>query len=139
MPVPVQKLLSIAGSVIALLSAVFMLKGANWARWIFIIWGAVGALCGLINVGFALLLLPSLIIYVASATLLMQKEISDFFTRHPESPSAPIDVDPSKLSESEMELYRKGVCPMCKEKINRDYTKCFSCGFDFNENNLMDM
>lgn len=38
--------------------------------------------------------------------------------------------------QQQKELYKKGICPLCKEKIDPKYTKCFACDFDFYENKL---
>ena len=38
--------------------------------------------------------------------------------------------------QQQKELYQRGVCPQCKEKIDFKYTKCFACDFDFFENKL---
>ena len=70
--------------VVTLLIAAFMLKGAGWARWLFIGWGAFGIL---LTYGFGALffnptyIIPRLLIYVPFTVVLLNKNSSEFFSR----------------------------------------------------------
>jgi hypothetical protein len=66
---------------VGLLSGVFMLKGAAWARWLYIGWGALGILVNFGNFGFTLFAIPGLVVYTLLTAILLRKNSSDFFSR----------------------------------------------------------
>ncbi len=71
-----------AGLSVMLIAGRFMLKGANWARWLYVIWGAVSiALCLVTFYGPILLLVPGLIFYAIFVGLLFQSESTAFFKK----------------------------------------------------------
>ena len=43
-PIPAQYFMMFAGLLVSIVSGIFMLKGANWARMLYIIWSALGVL-----------------------------------------------------------------------------------------------
>jgi hypothetical protein len=62
-----------------LLSGVFMLKGANWARLLYIGLGGLNVLIGILKYGFTPRILPSLVIYAVLTVVLSTNKSSDFF------------------------------------------------------------
>src|SRR6266404_7912081 len=62
-PIPLQYLMSFLGLIIAITAGIFMLKGANWARMLYIGWGAFGLLFGLFTSPLKLMLIPGVVIY----------------------------------------------------------------------------
>lgn len=80
-PVAFQKVIGFVGLVVTLLSGVFMLKGAGWARWLYIGWSGVGGLLMFWNIGFTPLVIPGLVKYAVFTAVLLQKKSSDFFSR----------------------------------------------------------
>ena len=78
-PVALQVVFGFVGLVITLVSGIYILKGASWARWLYIGWGACGIFFSLANLGFSLLILPGLIFYALFTAVLLQKESSTYF------------------------------------------------------------
>src|SRR5436189_1660911 len=62
-PVPVQYAIIFMGLLISVVSAFFMLRGANWARMLYIVWGAISLLFGLFTSPAKLMLIPGILIY----------------------------------------------------------------------------
>lgn len=99
-----------------------------------------------------------LTIAALAGAILVAKNISPHFSRQPDRHAGTADNNTSRQEQqdsrrdtgtpddnasdisksSSVVLFQKGVCPECKEKISADYTKCFSCGYDFYDNKLID-
>lgn len=79
-PIPVQLAFGLAGLAVSLACGVSMLKGANWARVLYLSWGVVGLLVGIVNVGGIQRMLPGAVILAATAYFLTRKPASAFFT-----------------------------------------------------------
>ncbi len=80
LPVAFLKVYQLVCGFVGLLSGVFMLKGAAWARWLYIGWGAFGILVNFVNFGFTLFALPGLVTYTLLTAVLLRKNSSDFFS-----------------------------------------------------------
>ena len=79
-PVPVQYFMMFAGVLISIVSGIFMLKGANWARMLYIIWGALGFLFSLITSPAKLVLIPGFLVYAIVVFFLLRPKATAFFT-----------------------------------------------------------
>jgi len=79
-PVPVQYLTFFAGVIISTVCAIFMLRGANWARLLYICWGAFGYLI----VFFMSPEKPVLgvVFYLVILFFLLRPKASAYFTQH---------------------------------------------------------
>lgn len=82
-----QRLFALAQFLILGVTGVFMLKGANWARWLYVISSAIGILVNIFTMGFTLLLLPVTVFYAAILSVLFADASTIFFTQRNPSPS----------------------------------------------------
>jgi hypothetical protein len=88
LPVAFLNVYQLVCGAVGFLSGLFMLKGAAWARWLYVGWGAFGVLVNVGNFGFSLFVLPGLVIYVLLTAILLRKNSSDFFSeRYGKKPS----------------------------------------------------
>jgi len=88
MPLEIQKLFGWLGLVSMLLCGVGSFKGVNWSRWLYVCWGGIGVVVSLLNIGFTLMMVPSLIIYVVVASILFSSKSTAFFAEHSASRSS---------------------------------------------------
>ncbi len=79
-PVPVQYFISFVGLLISIVSAIFMLRGANWARMLYIVLRAIGFLFSLFTSPAKLLLIPGFFIYAVFVFFLLRPKASAYFT-----------------------------------------------------------
>jgi hypothetical protein len=78
-PVSVQYLMLFAGLLISIVSGIFMLKGANWARMLYVIWGAIGFLVSLFTTPAKLMIIPGLVVYAIIVFFLFRPKASAYF------------------------------------------------------------
>jgi hypothetical protein len=81
LPIPAQFAMTYISLAISIISGIFMLRGANWARFLYIIWGAIGFLISLATSPAKLLLIPGIIIYGIIVFLLLRPNANAFFSR----------------------------------------------------------
>lgn len=81
LPVPAQFVMMYVGLAISITSGIFMLRGANWARFLYIIWGAIGLLIGLATSPAKLMLIPGIIVYGIIVFFLLRPNADAFFSR----------------------------------------------------------
>jgi hypothetical protein len=80
-PIPAQFVIMYVGLAISITSGIFMLRGANWARFLYIIWGVIGLLVGLATSPTKLLLIPGIIVYGIIVFFLLRPNAGTFFSR----------------------------------------------------------
>lgn len=83
LPVAMQYLESFLGYAVAIVAGVYLLRGENWARWLYVYWAGLSFALALMNDGlqirpFVFLLLNGVLIF-----LLMRPPAADFFGRKP--------------------------------------------------------
>lgn len=79
-PVAVQYFMSFAGLLISIVAAIVMLRGANWGRMLYVIWGAIGFLISLFTSPAKLMLIPGILIYAIFVFFLFRPKASAYFT-----------------------------------------------------------
>lgn len=77
-PIPLQFAVSYVNSMIFVVCGIFMLRGTNWARFLYIIWGAVGVLYNLITSP-SKFSIVYVVIYGILAYLLLHPIANEFF------------------------------------------------------------
>ena len=80
MPIPLQLLLIYIGLLITFVSGIGMLNKQNWARFLFVIWGATGFLIQLFISPMKLALLPSILIFIIIALFLFRPAANSYFS-----------------------------------------------------------
>jgi len=75
----IMVILSWINAIVFLISGIFMQLRMNWARYLFILWGAIAIIISFIMVQPWTLVIPSLIIYLIFAYFLLVKSASAYF------------------------------------------------------------
>jgi hypothetical protein len=78
-PIPIQYAIGYAGLLIRIVCGIAMLKGKNWARCIYIIWGLVGFIIGMTTSPMKIALIPGLLLLGAIAFFLFHPEANAYF------------------------------------------------------------
>jgi hypothetical protein len=86
-PVPLQFVMMYVGLSISMACGIYMLKGANWARLLYIGWGAFGFLVSLLTSPTKLLLIPGVVVFAVFVILLTRPKATVFFKNQPLPPS----------------------------------------------------
>jgi hypothetical protein len=81
LPVPLQYAMLYVGLFVTITSGLAMLKGQNWARLLYVIWGAVGFLIGLATSPMKTAMIPGLIVYVVVVFFLFRPKVNQYFGR----------------------------------------------------------
>jgi hypothetical protein len=81
-PVSVQYLMLFAGVIVSFVSAIFMLAGANWARLLYICWGAFSLVIAVFTSSAKLTLIPAIVFYLIFVFFLVRAKASAYFTQH---------------------------------------------------------
>ena len=87
LPVSIQYAFSLTGFTATLASGVFMLRGANWARYLYIIWGAITLLLNVFTAHAKLMIIPCLAIYGIVVFFLMQPKANQYFASSATDPN----------------------------------------------------
>ena len=78
-PIPVQYAMSYIGLLITMVSGIAMLKGMNWARYVYVIWGVFGFIVGMVTSPMKVAMIPGVIMFLACAFFLFRPKATAFF------------------------------------------------------------
>ena len=81
-PAPADYLMTFTGVIILIVSGIFMLGGANWARVLYICWGALGLIIGALTSPTEPAPVFAIAVYVVFVFFLLRPKASAYFTRH---------------------------------------------------------
>lgn len=81
LPVVVQRSLIMFSLGISILCGFMMLEGANWARWLYIIWNGAHFAIQLVSTLDKLMLVPGLVVFGVLVALLLSRPANQFFAR----------------------------------------------------------
>jgi hypothetical protein len=84
-PVPVQYAMSYIGLLVTIGSGIAMLKGANWARYLYVIWNLVGFVIGIATSPMKAAMIPSFVVFLVIAFFLFRPKATAFFVPHEET------------------------------------------------------
>jgi succinate-acetate transporter protein len=85
-PVPLQYAMTYVGLAATIIAAVGMLKGCNWGRLLYVIYGAFGSLIGLITSPMKAAMIPSIVIFLLFIFLLFRPKANQYFSKaHPDN------------------------------------------------------
>jgi len=87
-PIPVQIGMAYVGITVKIVAAAFMLRGANWARWLYIGYCAFSLLVGLFTSPMKALLPLVLVIDIVVVVLLTRPKVNAYFTSGSSAPTA---------------------------------------------------
>ncbi|OAM87176.1 hypothetical protein AW736_25055 [Termitidicoccus mucosus] len=79
-PIPIQYAISFAGLLVTLLSGIFMLRGKAWARFLYVVWGILGFIFGIVTSPMKPAMIPGAIVFVVVVFFLFRPKASEFFS-----------------------------------------------------------
>lgn len=79
-PIPLQHAMSYLGSLIMIVSGIAMLKGCNWARFLYIIWNIIGFLVGIATSPMKAAMIPGFVFLLIVAFFLFRPKANTFFS-----------------------------------------------------------
>lgn len=87
-PLTVQYAFAYAGLVMMIVAGIAMLKGCNWARYLYMIWVGVGLVVGLAVSPLRLVLIPQIFVFALVVFLLFRPAATTFFLQKESSHDA---------------------------------------------------
>lgn len=87
-PIPVQYAMSYAGLLIAIGSGIAMLKGCNWARFLYVFWGIFGFAVGIATSPMKIAMLPGLVVFAVIVFFLFRPKANAYFSPPKEADNA---------------------------------------------------
>jgi len=78
-PIPVQYVMMYVGLFITLVSAIAMLKGKNWARFLYVIWGIIGFIVGITTSPMKTAMIPGMVIFIVVVIFLFRPKANEYF------------------------------------------------------------
>jgi hypothetical protein len=93
LPISAMKIGGALGYVVAIVCAIFMLRGANWARWLYLGWVAIGLLSVSFSASSLLLVIPGALKTIVFAYFLTRSDASAFFKSVASPSDTSSDVD----------------------------------------------
>lgn len=79
MSIPIQYVISYIGILVTILSGVAVLRGCNWARYLYVGWTAIAFLVGLFTNPMKLMMIPGFITFIIIAVFLFRPDAQRFF------------------------------------------------------------
>jgi hypothetical protein len=81
-PIPLQWTINFVGAAVMMVSGIGFLKGRNWSRYLYLIWGVVGSAIGLAISPMKMAMIPGLVFFlVVTAFLFLPKKSSAYFVQ----------------------------------------------------------
>ena len=80
MPIPAQYAMSYIGLLIMIVSGIAMLGGRNWARFLYVVWSAVGFVIGIATSPMKVALIPGFVVFVVIAFFLFRPQATQYFS-----------------------------------------------------------
>ena len=88
-PIPVQFAISYIGLLIMITSGIAMLKGCNWARILYTVWGATGLAIGIVTSPMKMALIPGIVCFAIVVFFLFRPKATAYFSPAEPSSDAP--------------------------------------------------
>jgi len=79
LPISFQHAITYVGLVVMIVSGVAMLKGKNWARFLYVIWSVVGLVIGIATSPMKAAMIPGFVVFLVVAFFLFRPKASAFF------------------------------------------------------------
>ena len=78
--IPVQYAMAYIGSLIMIVSGIAMLGGHNWARFLYVVWSAIGFVIGIATSPMKVALIPGFVVFVVIAFFLFRPKATQYFS-----------------------------------------------------------
>jgi hypothetical protein len=79
-PIPAQYAINYVGLLIMIVSGAAMLKGCNWARFLYVIWSIIGFLVGITTSPMKAAMIPGFVVFLIVAFFLFRPKANAFFS-----------------------------------------------------------
>ena len=87
-PIPFQYAMSFVGILIMIISGIAILKGQNWARFLYVVWSLFGFVIGIATSPMKAAMIPGLIVFLIAAFFLFRPKANEFFAPIKEASNA---------------------------------------------------
>lgn len=81
LPLPIQYAMTYIGLLVSIANGIGMLKKQNWARFLYVIWGAIGLLIGLFTSPVKTFLIPGLIFFIIITFFIFRPAANQYFSK----------------------------------------------------------
>jgi hypothetical protein len=80
MPIPLQYAMGFLGLAVMLVSGIYMLKGQNWSRKLYVGWSIFGFVVGMATSPMKMAMVPGLVVFLVIVYFLYRPKANDFFS-----------------------------------------------------------
>jgi hypothetical protein len=80
LPIPLQYTMLYMGLLITIVSGIAILKGQNWARFLYVVWGAIGSVIGILTSPIKAAMIPGLVIFAVITFFLFSPKANEYFS-----------------------------------------------------------
>jgi hypothetical protein len=84
LPIPLQYSMLYVGLLITIVAGIAMLKGQNWARFLYVAWTALGFVIGIVTSPVKAAMIPGLVVFAIITVFLFRPKANEYFS-HKES------------------------------------------------------
>ena len=88
LPVPLQFVMLYVGLLITIVSGIAMLKGQNWARFLYVGWSAIGFVIGILTSPMKAAMIPGLVVFAVLTFFLFRPKPNEYFSTKDTADSA---------------------------------------------------
>jgi hypothetical protein len=78
-PITIQYIMMYAAILVMLISGIAMLRGQNWARFLYVIWSVIGFAIGLATSPMKLVMIPGIVVFIVIAFFLFRSKANEYF------------------------------------------------------------
>lgn len=82
MPMALQYALMYCGTLILIISGIGILKGKNWARWLYTIWGIIGIIISVVTTPINMMMIPGVLFFLIIVFFLFRRKANEFFSKN---------------------------------------------------------
>lgn len=79
-PIPIQYAMTYVGLLIMITCGVAMLKACNWARFLYVVWSAIGFVIGIVTSPMKAAMIPGLVFLAVVTFLLFRPKANEYFS-----------------------------------------------------------
>lgn len=79
LPIPLQYVSLYVGLLITIVAGIAMLKGQNWARFLYVIWFAISFLIGIVVSPMKVVMIPGLVVFAVITFFLFRPKANEYF------------------------------------------------------------
>lgn len=81
LPIPVQYAMGYIGLLVMIVSGIAMLKGQNWARFLYVTWSLIGFVIGIATSPMKAAMIPGLMVFVIITFFLFRPKANEHFSK----------------------------------------------------------